>query len=29
VQIERRKLADKMVRSLPNLDMRFVCHSDE
>ena len=29
VQIERRKLADKVVGSLPNLDVRIVCHGNE
>ena len=29
VQIERRKLADKVVGGLPNLDVGFVCHCDE
>jgi hypothetical protein len=29
VQVERRELADKMVRCLPDLNMRFVCDSNE
>jgi hypothetical protein len=29
VQIERRKLADKVVRCLPDLNMRFVGDGDE
>jgi hypothetical protein len=29
VQVERRELADKMVRSLPDLNMRFVCDGNE
>ena len=29
VQIERRKLADEVVRRLPDLDVRFVCDSNE
>lgn len=29
MQIERRKLADKVVRGLPDLNMRFVCDGNE
>ena len=29
IQVERRELADKMVRCLPDLNMRFVCDSNE
>lgn len=29
VQIERSKFANKMVRCLPDLNTRFVCHSNE
>ena len=29
VQIERRKFADEVVRCLPDLNVRFVCDSNE